>query len=371
MACCNSSVTFVLSGGLHVSVVLDFGPMQSRLDQSTKTLIPRTALPFALAAALAVALQADAGQHGGPPMEEAPAPALSTMPRTVGSWTHAGAPRRIEAETIFDYMNGAGELYVAYRFAHLDVHTYRAEGQPDIVAEVYQMDTADDAWGLQSEDWTGDAIALGAITAESRLALYGAGLLRLACASRYARVMAYEETEASRAAVLELGFSIAAECRDGAPPAVAAALPPSVGRDEPRIELRADRVRFLRSHLVLNNVYYLASEDLLGLGHDVDAVYAEYRPPDGDHTTRYHALSIRYDAPERAEAALGSFNRAYLEMEDGDGFCRQVKRLEGGWLAFGREGSSLAFVFDGPQEEMARALMEALLPGTDEKGSTR
>ena len=35
-------------------------------------------------------------------------------------------PRRITEETIFDYMDGAGELYLAYRFGHLDVYVYAA-----------------------------------------------------------------------------------------------------------------------------------------------------------------------------------------------------------------------------------------------------
>jgi len=232
------------------------------------------------------------------------------------------------------------------------------------------MASADDAWGLQSEDWTGEAVSVGAIGAESRLALYGAGLLRLACGPRYARVMAYEETASSGDAVLELGRAIAADCGAAVPPAAVAALPATATHQDRSVDLRADRVRFLRSHLVLNNVYYLASEDILDLGPEVAAAYAEYRPAGGDHTTRFHALRIQYDAAERATAALRRFNQVYLEMDDGDGFCRRVKELEKGWLAYGLQDATVAFVFDGPDEDMARALMEALLAGNDEEGKT-
>ena len=297
--------------------------------------------------------------------QEAPAP-----PRSVGAWTLADAPRRIVADTIFDYMNGGGELYLAYRFAHLDVYTYRAEGQPDIVVEIYEMTSPDDTWGLQSEDWTGDALAVGSIPVESQLALYGAGLLRLACGPRYARVMAYEETEASRGAVLELGRSIAVNCGAASAPSVVSALPPSVTHGERTLQLREDRVRFLRSHLVLHSVYYLASENILDLDHSAAAVYAEYRPPGGDHTTRFHALLIRYQTTERASAALLRFNQVYLEMEDSSGFCRRVKQLESGWLAYGQQAGTLAFVFDGPDEDLARALMEAMLPANENERST-
>src|SRR5512144_522848 len=47
-----------------------------------------------------------------------------TLPKTIGGWTRAGEPRKITSKTIFDYMDGAGELYIGYRFDHLDVFEY-------------------------------------------------------------------------------------------------------------------------------------------------------------------------------------------------------------------------------------------------------
>ena len=60
----------------------------------------------------------------------APAPALegaaARLPAQAGSWTRPASARRITAETIFDYMDGGGELYLAYRFDYLDVLEYKA-----------------------------------------------------------------------------------------------------------------------------------------------------------------------------------------------------------------------------------------------------
>jgi len=44
------------------------------------------------------------------------------LPTTVGVWSAPAQPRVITGETIFDYMNGAGEMYLAYRFQRLDVY---------------------------------------------------------------------------------------------------------------------------------------------------------------------------------------------------------------------------------------------------------
>jgi hypothetical protein len=47
----------------------------------------------------------------GPPPHGRLAP-----PSVAGAWSLSGVPRRIEAPGNFDYMDGGGELYLAYRF---------------------------------------------------------------------------------------------------------------------------------------------------------------------------------------------------------------------------------------------------------------
>jgi len=84
-------------------------------------------------------------------------------------------------------MNGAGELYLGYRFRHLEVFNYTSADQGNILVELYLMESPDDAFGLLSLDWGGEpvsfddtpaAVSNQSFTALSR-ALYGCGLLRL------------------------------------------------------------------------------------------------------------------------------------------------------------------------------------------------
>jgi hypothetical protein len=81
-------------------------------------------------------------------------------------------------------MDGAGELYLGYRFQHLDVYEYTSPAQGEILVELYSMESPDDAYGLLSGDWGGEAADLkasGYDAAQSGVprALYGAGLLRI------------------------------------------------------------------------------------------------------------------------------------------------------------------------------------------------
>ena len=123
-------------------------------------------------------------------------------------------------------MDGAGELYIGYRFRQLEVREYTSKGTDDILVELYWMVSSDDAFGLLSGDWGGEAISLkpsGADAAPARAgawprALYGAGLLRVWSGNLYARVLSQTETDASRKAVLEIGRAIAAgKARNAAP----------------------------------------------------------------------------------------------------------------------------------------------------------
>ncbi len=68
------------------------------------------------------------------------------------------AERRITPAKIFDYMDGAGELYLAYGFRSLLVRDYAKPGEPKITCELYQMPSSADAFGLFSQDRAEDFV---------------------------------------------------------------------------------------------------------------------------------------------------------------------------------------------------------------------
>ena len=222
----------------------------------------------------AIALPGSAAAPSGEGAMSHARPALAVhLPETVDGWSRPAPLRRIEAAGIFDYMDGAGELYLAYRFDHLDVAEYASPERGEILVELYWMRTSDDAYGLLSGDWGGEPVALKEPAPDpGPRALYGAGLLRLWSDDLYARVLATRESEAARRAVLALGRAIVAGRRDPPPPRLATSLPQTAAE----LTLRPDSVCFLRSHLVLNSAYFVSQRDILNLGPNVEAVTARY-----------------------------------------------------------------------------------------------
>jgi hypothetical protein len=201
------------------------------------------------------------------------------------------------------------------------------------------------------------ASAPGRVTSSSVRALYGAGLLRIWSSDLYARVMTYEETDATKQAVLAMGRAIVAGRPEAGPPRLISALPQAVGA---RFSLRADRTVYLRSHLVLNSAYFLSSENLLDLGLDCELAAATYRPnPASASSKPVRALLVRYPGEAAARKALAHFQKVYLSGKPAAVENRGVVSIEDGWTGFTLSGRGLGLVFEAPDESTARLFLES------------
>jgi len=267
-------------------------------------------------------------------------------------------------------MNGAGELYLGYRFRHLEVFDYTSGTADNILVELYFMESSDDAYGLLSLDWGGEAVSFsdaGANTSNPSLispprALYGAGLLRVWSDNVYARVMAYRETPASKRSVLALGRAIAANQNAAPPPDLVHMVAPQVGSDW---KLRNDRLSFFRSYLVLNSIYYLSEKNILDLDLSTEAILAPYEHiSDAPDRKRSQFLLVKYENHDRAWKALNHFHDVYLP-EFNQEFAAETDRrspllfkLEDGWLAYKLINNYITVVFECPDPESARQIIQ-------------
>jgi hypothetical protein len=289
------------------------------------------------------------------------------LPQTVGAWTKPATAQIVDKSNIFNYMDGAGEMYLAYRFDHLEVYEYTAEKQDAILVEVYFMETPADAFGLLSLDWGGEPVTLGAVAAAKPAAtvvpparaLYGQGLLRLWADTIYARVMAPRETPEAKAAILAIGQALAAGRAAPPEPGLLQALPPAIAETW---QLRPDRVGYLRSYLVFNSLYYLSHKNILNFDLTTEAVTAPYekRATTGGEPQRVQVLFIKYATPAAAQKALNSFHTAYLpEQPQGDVAtpATQAFKIEDGWVGYRLDNTCLAIAFECPDQESAQLFM--------------
>jgi hypothetical protein len=69
--------------------------------------------------------------------KEIASPAIS-WPAAPESWKWDGNDQFYESRAIFDYIDGAGEVYLAYNFKNLIVRQFEKIGYPRIIVELYE-----------------------------------------------------------------------------------------------------------------------------------------------------------------------------------------------------------------------------------------
>lgn len=264
----------------------------------------------------------------------------SYIPAMVGPWL-SEADQTFDAESIFSYIDGAGEVYRSYNMRLLVARRFHKDGKPDIVVDLFDMGSPGDAFGVFTHDLDGEDARVG------QGSTYKAGLLSFWKDRYFLSVYAEEETAETKGLVLELGRRIAAAIPGrGEKPDLLKLLPPE--------GLDAGRVRFFHNPSVLNYHYFVADTNILLLDQKSDAVMAPY----GGKDDRSHLLVVAYADPEAAAKAGASFSRAYMPEARAK---RAVKTENGRWTAVRVQDRFVVIVFDMSSEQASAARLDAVV----------
>jgi len=270
---------------------------------------------------------------------------IQLLPKEIAGWSAAGEDRIFTRDTIFDYMDGAGEIYLAYDFQRLFVREYTREAAPPVVAEVYQMASSEDAYGIFSHDMDGKEVPIG------QGAIYAMGLLRFWKDRIFVRILVEKETEETKEAVLALGRKIAdAIPKEGKKPELVACLPAE--------GLLRQTVHYFHKQVILNSHYFLADVNLLNLSEKTQALLARYQK-DG---RKVRLLLCRHPTPEEAKAAFERFCKIYFADKPARKSLFRVEKVERGELVSARWMERLVIlVFEAKDRKTCEWLTEAVV----------
>ena len=286
---------------------------------------------------------------GGLPMgdvQNADAARISALiPREARGWKADGADQVFNRETIFEYNDGAGEVYRAFGMKLLVNRSFRKEGRADIIVDIFDMGTSADAFGVFAHDLEGEDWRLG------QGSLYKGGLLQFWRGRYFAALFAESENEETKAALADLGKAIAAAAGpDGPPPDLVGMIPE---------DYRGGQVRYFHDPQILNYHFFIARENILMLGPDAAGVLATVGPKDGKRAF----LLVRYQSETAAAGAAADFIVEYLpetltpetRSERSDGLIRQK---DGRLAVVGRTGNHVFVIFGAPSPAVARLMRE-------------
>lgn len=262
------------------------------------------------------------------------------LPSSVDVWTATEPATVYDSESIYSYIDGHAEVYLAYGMNRCLARRYTApSGESDLVLDIFEMASPADAYGVFTHDTDGEPVGIGDGS------LYRYGWLSFWQDRYFVSLMAEAESERAEQAVLDLarGVAVLLPAAGSSPPAIVSALP-ATGLD-PR------SVRFLRHPQILANHFYLDEENLFGLGADTAAVLASYQR--GESAARL--LLIDYPEPAAATRAQEAFAARFLPAGSGGG---SAETEAGDWYGTRLTKARLHVVIDADDEQIATALLD-------------
>ena len=304
---------------------------------------------------------------------EKPGMDLSALvPREAAGWRASGEDQRYDRQSIFSYIDGAGEVYLQYSFRSVLVRGFERAGAPRIDVQLFDMERPEEAFGIFSFEREDEDAGVG------RDSEYAAGLLRSWKGPYFVCVSAEEEARREGGGARAGGGAIArAIGEEGERPAMLAGLPQE--------GLLPNSVRWFHGPFCLAYHYPLPGGNLLGLGAGTEAALASYAPagtaagpaegaagpqggagaaPEGTVTgpVKVRVLLVRYRDDTTALAALQGFTRSYEPPLSGDGAALMKN---GRWAGAGGTGRIVAAVFEAPSREEALRLLGEIAKRTE------
>jgi hypothetical protein len=266
------------------------------------------------------------------------------LPKQVLDWKSAGSDETYDRKTLYGYMDGGAEVYLAFDFREVFVRKYADAAGDELVLDIYDMGSSAEAFGMFSCDRQDPEAGIG------QGSEYGPGLLRFWRGHFFVSVTVSGNEDKAEKAVLELGRAVAPLLGpDGAPPDLVGRLPAP--------GLHPEKTAYFHNNIHLSNRYFISPDNILNLDEKTACVFAEYGPP-GGATARL--LIVKYPGAARAAAAAASFRTSFLPGADAEGAARTGNK---GWCAVKVQGDMLAAVFEAASKDEALKLAgEALRP---------
>jgi hypothetical protein len=224
---------------------------------------------------------------------------LQTLPgdNSIPGWSLPEKTLTYDKDTIFQLMDGEAEFFFRYGFELVAVGDYQNSGGVSLEAEVWQLATPADAYGLFSVNDAGDPVSVGKAN-EGNLQT---GNKLVFWQDRYFVLLRPSDTVPD-ADLQKFADAISAGLPTGGePPAIMDRLP---------AEGRAARSEiFFHEELAIQNKVYLGGENILGLSQSTDGALAEYQL----NGVKANLIIIQYPDAAAAAAGLAALNNYGLD----------------------------------------------------------
>jgi len=261
----------------------------------------------------------------------------AAVPRQAAGFAAEGPDETSGSKTIFDYIDGGAEVYLAYDMQGCLSRRYVAPGEPAIVLDLFDMGTSADAFGVFTHDREGEPADVG------EDGLSREGWIRFWKGRFFVSIYAERETAGAREAAFLLARAVEAGIKEkGERPRILGRLP--------KEGLQPRSVRYLHTHILLETHVRLSDENILGLGPDTEVLLASYLRKG----KRARLLLVSYPNEARTAAA----DKRYRSLRSAGGAAKGViASKDGKWSGSAQAGRLLAVVLDAESRPLAEVLL--------------
>ena len=243
-------------------------------------------------------------------------------------------------ENLYDYIDGAAELYLSYGFNTVISRRYVCPDEMDIVVEIFDMNGARDAFGVftNMREKNQHEFGQGSQQIEGSLIFWKDHY--------FVSLSTHRSTGSSLAAIKKIAaFIDRAIPKEDQAPAILGLLPEQ--------DLVPEGYCYFHHYIWLNSYYYIANYNILDVNNQTDGIIAKYGSPD----KRSYLLLIQYPDEKAAQAAYDQFISEFSpELKTTDA----VKLKDNLWHTAVFQGTIFASVFNAQSKEEAIELLNSV-----------
>lgn len=261
----------------------------------------------------------------------------SILPHEINGWSIVETDRLFDNETLYDYIDGSAEMFLSFGFSNVFNRIYSRPNQPDIIIDLFDMNSSFDAYGVFSH-------SVGKVEYEfGQQSQRTEGAIIFWKNNYYVSILCHPETNQSKQAIYDLAKIIDKSITE------TGELPP-VLKFLPQENLVNESIRYFRHYNWLNSHTFISNDNILNIDQNTHGLFARY--VQGNDNTIF--LLIMYPDNSLAEIALNKFIKNYRERIAVD----QIAKNENGlWIGIKRIENFILGIFDSTKKDFAEKVL--------------
>lgn len=260
-----------------------------------------------------------------------------SLPEEINGWIIEQGDRLFDNETLYDYIDGSAEMFLSFGFSKVFNRIYSRNNQPEILVDIFYMNSSYDAYGVFTHSMGGLESEFGQQSQRTE------GAIIFWKSNYYVSILCHPETEESKQTIFKLARIIDKSITETGD------FPP-VLKYLPRENLVNESIRYFRHHNWVNSHIFISNDNILNIDQNTHGLLARYN----DNANNAILLLIMYPDSSLSESALQSFIRKY----ETELIPNQLKQRNNLWFGIERKQNFIFGIFNGSSKSAAEDIFD-------------